>query len=177
MLPVVPNGIPPSVYAETSSRSSTRVKSASKATSITCLAFSLRKSPGPREHPRPALAVHSADASHRAFPAPACAAGPGGAVPGSSSEARLWKSQQRSLPVQSGGARWGCIQGGRGTAPRLPVYHRRGEGIQDDGSSLRDHASLQRQRRSWTGMMPKGMGVGTATQTEVYLRPTAKREG
>ncbi|KZP08966.1 hypothetical protein FIBSPDRAFT_249923 [Athelia psychrophila] len=60
------------------SRSGTRVsvvfaapESTSDATTTTCLAFSSRKPPAPREHLRPTLAVHPAGVSHRAFPAPA----------------------------------------------------------------------------------------------------------
>ncbi|KZP18458.1 hypothetical protein FIBSPDRAFT_591860 [Athelia psychrophila] len=143
MLPIVPSGIPPSVYAETSSHSqpplpvqhqdhsylrSSRVALPPNPTIR--LTFTSRKPSGPREYIRPTLAF-----TQQAFPIGHFQQQGKGAVPASSSEPRLWKSQLPNLPLLSRG-RMGLLPQARDILLVLLAYYLRGEGIYDHGSPL-----------------------------------------
>ncbi|KZP08548.1 hypothetical protein FIBSPDRAFT_874483 [Athelia psychrophila] len=95
-------------------------ESASDASPIIRLAFSSKKPSASREHPQPALTLHPACPSHRAFLAPAYAAEPGDAVPGSSSEPRLWEITTALSPFPISRDRMGLPPRVLDTAPRPP---------------------------------------------------------
>ncbi|KZP08996.1 hypothetical protein FIBSPDRAFT_250448 [Athelia psychrophila] len=158
MLPIVPNDI---VYSATSSLSQPPSLSPAPESQLPSqppsrpptqpLSSTSRSHPGSPQVPGSILGpltIHSAGVSHRAFPIPTCAAGPG-----PRHLIRITAMQIPTVlpPSSIRGTEWGCIHGVGVQLPARPSHFRRGDG--DLGGSFPAgrpwaDACPQHQRRS-----------------------------